>query len=213
MNTVTFREYSGNDTPAFIRLLGMIWGYEGYSDDPVVRKHLIKLDAYASLYSKAYAEVALKDGKLAGVLFARPKGHRRRLFQWGYAWAFTRHYLKLLVHSKGSRRSLKNLRKTLRAYSSLTKGKRKDLRNEVTLFMVHPDYRGMGIGVALMRHYESFLLEKGEHTYHLFTDDTCSYGFYDHHGFQKKATTVINEALKDGESELTVMLYTKEISP
>ncbi|MFW5893443.1 MAG: GNAT family N-acetyltransferase, partial [Bacillota bacterium] len=176
------------------------------------RDHLIKLDAYASLHSKAYGEVAVFDGKLAGVLFARPKGLRRHFLQWRYAWAFTRHYLKLLTHSKGARRSLQNLRRMLRAYSSLTKGRRRQLRNEVTLFMVHPDLRGQGIGVTLMHRFETFLINKGERSYHLFTDDTCSYGFYDHHGFKREASTTMNEALKDGESELNVMLYTKEIS-
>ncbi|MFW5913607.1 MAG: GNAT family N-acetyltransferase [Bacillota bacterium] len=211
MKTVSFREYSKKQRKDFIRLLGMIWGYESYSDDPVVREHLIRLDAYASLYSKAYSDVAFYDGKLVGVLFARPKGLWRHPGQWKHAWSFTLHYLWLLIHSKDSRRSLKNLRRLLRAYSNLTRGKRRQLRNEVTLFMVHPDYRGQGIGVRLMKRYETFLLKKNEHTYHLFTDDTCSYGFYDHHGFHKEASTTMDENLKDGKGELNVMLYTKEI--
>ncbi|MFW5893225.1 MAG: GNAT family N-acetyltransferase [Bacillota bacterium] len=212
MKTVIFREYSKKDRKDFIRLLGMIWGYESYSDDPLVRDHLVKLDAYASLYSKAHSDLAVKDGKLVGVLFSRPKGKWRRPGQWRHAWTFTMHYLWLLTHSKDSRRSIKNLRRMLRAYSNLTKGKRRQLRNEVTLFMVHPDHRGQGIGVSLIKRYETFLLKRNEHTYHLFTDDTCTYGFYDHHGFQKAASTTMDEIHKDGEAELNVMLYTKKIT-
>ncbi len=211
MQNVTFRPFTKSDRKEYLDLLGSIWHYTSYSDDAKVREMLVKLDGFAALHASAYQEVAVYDGRLAGVLFAAPKGKFRRLHFVKYTLKLMWLFMRLLVHSKDSRRSLLNLKRILRAYESLTKKSRHPHRNEVTLFMVDSDFRGKHIGITLLERYETFLKKKGQTHYYLFTDEKCSYTFYDHHGFTLDGQQTVQEKLKDGPSKMRVMLYAKRM--
>ena len=211
MENTIYRKFRHRDLERFIKLLGSIWGYEAFSDNPKVRRDLVRLDAYASLFSSTYKEVAVSEVTFSGVLFARPKGPWRGPLTLIYAVLFSVVFLKLLLRSKDSRRGLKNLNRELKACESMTKKRERPYKNEVTLFMVDWRQRGKRMGLTLMNRYEAYLLKKNQGEFHLFTDDHCSYGFYDHHGFHKEATSQVEEILKDRKETFQVMLYTKRI--
>ena len=52
----------------------------------------------------------------------------------------------------------------------------------VKLLIVSPDAKGLGIGGRLFSAALDHLRETGARGYHLLTDDSCDFGFYEHKG-------------------------------
>lgn len=71
-----------------------------------------------------------------------------------------------------------------------------------------PDYQGKGIGSALLKALEKD--EKGKLVY-LYTDNACSYGFYEHRGFLKAEQRRIVLDLGKKQVPLTCLLYVKRL--
>ena len=59
--------------------------------------------------------------------------------------------------------------------------------NELVLFINDPSVRGQGVGATMLLRFEDFLRSRGAREYYLFTDTTCSYGYYERHGFTRVA--------------------------
>lgn len=57
--------------------------------------------------------------------------------------------------------------------------------NEIKLFFVSEDARGLGLGKKLMNRYISYCKKENIRSIILMTDEGCNYGFYDHYGFSQ----------------------------
>lgn len=57
--------------------------------------------------------------------------------------------------------------------------------SELELFVVAPDARGAGVGGALMREFHKILADRGERGFWLQTDSTCSWEWYEKHGYTR----------------------------
>ena len=65
---------------------------------------------------------------------------------------------------------------------------RRELDAEAVLFFLRPKARGHQLGKRLFDSFINHLDEMNLQTYWLFTDSTCSFGFYDHRGMRRTAT-------------------------
>ncbi len=65
--------------------------------------------------------------------------------------------------------------------------------NELELFVVNPQIRGRGTGSALMKAFEQTLDELGATTYWLQTDSTCTWSWYEAHGYRRVADVELTE--------------------
>ena len=87
----------------------------------------------------------------------------------------------------------------------------KSYQAEITLFVVSPEARGMGVGRKLFNHMLGVFRNAGMNEYFLFTDTTCDYGFYDYRGLTRKAErTVRRDSFTQGGLEdgaLSFFLY------
>ncbi len=90
----------------------------------------------------------------------------------------------------------------LREYKS-----HEDPDGEIVYLAVDPAVEGEGIGTAILQEYEH--REKGKLVY-LYTDDQCTYQFYDHRGFTLAGEKDIVMDLKE-KVPLRCMLYSKRI--
>ena len=59
--------------------------------------------------------------------------------------------------------------------------------NELILFINDPSVRGQGVGATMLLRFEDYLRAQGARDYYLFTDTTCTYGYYERHGFTRVA--------------------------
>lgn len=126
--------------------------------------------------------------------------------------AITRNCLALpLLASKDGRRGLADQIAILQVDEVLKRDAGKSYQAEITLFVVSPEARGMGVGRKLFNHMLGVFRNAGMNEYFLFTDTTCDYGFYDYRGLTRKAErTVRRDSFTQGGLEdgaLSFFLY------
>ena len=79
---------------------------------------------------------------------------------------------------------------------------------EILFLAADPDCKIKGIGTALLHALEE--KEKGK-TIFLYTDDACSYQFYEHRGFERAEEKEIIMELPKGKVPLKCFIYSKKI--
>jgi ribosomal protein S18 acetylase RimI-like enzyme len=134
-----------------------------------------------------YHELAIADGKVAGLLFGRVK---RKFILIDMCQTLKRLLLievRFLLGRYGSRRKLIRLIKpglqTLRALRRNMPAS----EAEVVLFAVAPEHQGIGIGRALMDHFVHHALKHRVKAISVATDETASFWFYEKYGFRRCA--------------------------
>ena len=79
---------------------------------------------------------------------------------------------------------------------------------EIRFLAVNPDIKVKGTGTKLLYEFEA--KTKGKEIY-LFTDDQCTYQFYEHRGFERAKEEDIELELNKGKMPLKCLLYRKRI--
>ncbi len=79
---------------------------------------------------------------------------------------------------------------------------------EITFLAADPDCKIKGVGTALLRALEE--KEKGK-TLYLYTDNACTYQFYEHRGFERVEEKQIVLEMPKGKVPLTCFLYSKTV--
>jgi ribosomal protein S18 acetylase RimI-like enzyme len=72
-------------------------------------------------------------------------------------------------------------------------GQKRGEDNELLLFAVSPEARGHGTGKALVSEMERRMRDAGAHSYWLQTDTTCSWQWYESHGYERVADVELSE--------------------
>ena len=80
---------------------------------------------------------------------------------------------------------------------------------EIRFLVANPNIKIKGIGTKLLNEFEK--REKGKEVY-LFTDDQCTYQFYEHRGFRRVGEKDIVLDLSKKKVPLKCLLYSKQIS-
>jgi len=80
---------------------------------------------------------------------------------------------------------------------------------EIKFLAANPDLKVRGIGTFLLQELER--RERGKEVY-LFTDDQCTYPFYEHRGFERVGEKDIHLELGKKDMVLKCLLYRKKIS-
>lgn len=79
---------------------------------------------------------------------------------------------------------------------------------EILFFAADPDCQIKGIGTALLRTLEE--REKGK-TLYLYTDNACTYQFYEHRGFERMEEKEIILEMPKGQVPLKCFVYSKKL--
>lgn len=80
---------------------------------------------------------------------------------------------------------------------------------EIVFLAANPDIKVKGIGSLLLGELEK--REKGKKVY-LFTDDACTYQFYEHRGFERAGQKNIDLKIGEKKVSLQCFLYSKTIA-
>ena len=91
----------------------------------------------------------------------------------------------------------------LAEYSSKVK-----INGEIVFLASNPDIKIKGVGTKLLQEFEK--REKGKQVY-LYTDDACTYQFYDHRNFERVGEKNIELEIRGKIIPITCMLYAKKI--
>ena len=147
---------------------------------------------------------AYADGEFVGVLLAEVKSEEKK-----YQSFLQKIYIKIVdvmqrTFFKGGADLYEDTTKELLAHylkSNMPDG-------EILFLAADPDCRIKGIGTALLNALEE--KEKGK-TLYLYTDDACTYQFYEHRGFERAEEKEIILKMPKGRVPLKCFVYSKAI--
>lgn len=142
------------------------------------------VDWETALSDATIAKVAEEEGHPIAVILGRVDRHDSRA-----AWNIHRRRalkaLAALAFSGEGRRILADLLGIAAVDNRMFRRRRHDYPAEVTLFLVSPSARGLGLGKRLFNTLMDEFRAAGVHEYFLYTDTSCNVGFYEHLGLQK----------------------------
>lgn len=174
-----------------------------YTDSPLLLKLYGKYFLYMELERASQVIAAYYDGKLVGLLLADMKGETKL-----YRSRSKRAYIRLVdfiqkIFFKGGVSAYEEANAEIfKRFSS-----EYEADGEICFLAADPDAKINGIGTRLLRELER--RETGKRIY-LFTDDNCTYQFYEHRGFERVGEKQITLSLSGkGEVPLSCYLYSK----
>lgn len=145
---------------------------------------------------------AYVDGEFAGVLLAEIKGEERK--QQGFLQNIYVSLVDVIQKSffKGGAGLYEDTAKE--QFAHYLKSNTPD--GEIIFLAADPDCKIKGIGTALLHALEE--KERGK-TLYLYTDDACTYQFYEHRGFKRVEETEIVLDMPKGKVPLKCFIYSK----
>lgn len=159
-------------------------------------------DAELSCATKAYGAYA--DGQFVGVLLADIKGEPKKYRSiWRAAYIRFFDWLQHLAAGDGVETYDKANQEMLRAFCE-----KNAPDGEIVFLAADPNSKIRGIGTALLAALEKD--EQGKLVY-LYTDNACTYQFYEHRGFVRSGEQQVVLNLEKKEVPLTCLLYAKKL--
>lgn len=160
---------------------------------------------YSELNSASQVIAAYDGEKLAGVLLADMQGEEKKYKTTGQtAYVKIFEFLQNTFYRGGVGIYDEANRELLDAYL-----KENNPDGQVVFLAADPDAKVRGIGSRLLEELERRI--RGKEIY-LYTDDACTYQFYEHRGFQKSGEKEILMDLTSKKVLLKCFLYSKRIS-
>lgn len=160
---------------------------------------------YSELNSASQVIAAYDGEKLAGVLLADMQGEEKKYKTTGQtAYVKIFEFLQSTFYRGGVGIYDEANRELLDAYL-----KENNPDGQVVFLAADPDAKVRGIGSRLLEELERRI--HGKEIY-LYTDDACTYQFYEHRGFQKSGEKEVLMDLTSKKVPLKCFLYSKRIS-
>lgn len=157
---------------------------------------------YLELTRATQIIAAYEDGRLAGVLLAAVRGEKpacpsvwKRL----YVKLFER--MQELLEPGGSHVYEETNQELFRSYA-----RRTDPDGEILFLAADPTCPPHGVGSALLAELER--RERGK-TFYLYTDDACTYQFYERRGFVRAGEKQVVIEVSGRKTDLLCLLYSK----
>ena len=147
--------------------------------------------------------ISYENGEFVGVLLADIKGEDRRYHSiWRSAFIKIVDALQYIVAGKGVGEYNNANRKMFACFC-----KNEEPDGEIVFLAADPTCKAKRIGTALLSALETE--EKGKLIY-LYTDNACTYQFYEHRGFKRSQEQDIVIELNNKKVPLKCMLYSKK---
>lgn len=180
-----FRDASESDIPQMFDLCADVWDYTklfGVKSKDIAFTAAKQLVLHYISYS-THVRVAVLDGVLVGVGMVRVKDApffgMHGIYMWEEATCN-----RILLDDEDGKRAVEYRKGMFANCRKLTERHIGELDSELTLLLVSPECRGMGVGKRLL----SDCIEKigsGSRNIFLYTNGFCDRGFYDAIGFRE----------------------------
>lgn len=184
MANVEFREFEEKDFRASAGILGDTW----FGDEPETERAILGGAAFADMMRRAtYSQVACVDGVVTGVTLARAGDpDPRTAASWLRVAEGCVEHLRN-INADVAERALASCRAENAIDAELLAMSGCDERYEIVLLICSEDARGLGLGKELLDRAEAYLRVQGAHEAFLYTDEGCTWGFYEHRGLRRAA--------------------------
>lgn len=201
------RPWREADLPQTALLVDEAFGLSDFVPMRRAVRPVLVLDVLDSLSRADHAVVAEAEGRIAGVLMGqlpgRPvlpgRGRRRALRA---VWA-----ARAAAATGRQVQMWREQRLVAGSHTQLRRRARTPLGLELTLFLVASRHRGRGIGGALFGDYLERLRRGGAGRFHLHTDDSCTWEYYEQRGMERVASDLITVRTTAGLRDVETYLY------
>ena len=141
--------------------------------------------------------------ELVGVLLANINGERKYKSFYKSLYVKVFNFFQNILYKEGVGIYNETNREMFEKYKN-----NNNPNGEIKFFAVNPNIKGKGIGSKILEVFER--KEKGKQIF-LFTDEGCSYQFYEHRGFERVGEKDILLDLNDRKVNFKCFLYRKNI--
>lgn len=199
---ITFRKIRKSDYDDLEVIIKQAF-FKDYPISNRIKKLVARIMLQVCIVSSDYSLVAVDERYPVGLILGSNKiaKHKGGNYQ-NYVSALSA-ILKVLLVSGKERKFIKEAIRVGDTYNSFMKKHKHEYNSSVELFALHEDYRGLGIGKQLMHSYLGHLNKYDIKGLYLFTDDRCTYQFYERNGFKRSEEKLITSDFKD----LNIYLY------
>ena len=176
--------------------------FNWYTDSKLLLNLYAKYFWYLEINKATQILSAYENNQFVGVLLANMKGEKKvhvNKFEKLYVSFIDFIQNTFLEDSSGLYEQTIN--KQLKNYL-----KNNNPDGEILFLAADPNCKVKGIGTKLLQEFEQ--IEKGKQIY-LYTDDACTYQFYEHRDFTLKEDDTITMNLPKGDIKLRCFLYDK----
>lgn len=207
MTKITYRPYQPRDADDIKKIINEAFYIHRYVTGRLVLDSALELYLRERLLASTWTRVAVRDGRVVGVIMGRVKGQPRLGGRLANRFLSVVHMLRAGLLGLPQWKSMRQYFAFDDVYSNLRNKTHGPLTDELTLFAVDSSTRGLGIGKNLYRDYLEHLQSFGHNAFYLYTDSLCTFQFYEKQGM-KRAASEDMELTLDGKPEaLGVYLY------
>ena len=208
MPELTCRPFELSDAPAIHEILNEAFYIHRYAKGAKLRSHVLHMYLLECLVISTYSQVAVReDGTPVGILLGRVKGQPLLPGQAKNSIRLLRHQLAIAATGFKERKTLLQHFGFGRAYRKLRKKAGVPLTDELTLFAVGQNTRGLGVGKTLYQTYLDHLRTHSRTEFFLYTDSLCTIEFYEARGMRRAAEEPMTLNFQDGTGDLDVGVY------
>ncbi len=208
MTAIQYRPYMEQDAQDVKAIINQAFTIDRFVNEPRVVDAALEVYLRTCLLGSTYTEVAVKDGRVVGIIMGRVAGRDRlpgRLTNRARLWG---NMAKAAVLGAAQYKSLVQMFAFDTVYANLRKATTAPTTDELTLFAVDSTTRGHGVGQRLYDTYMAHLRAHGRSDFYLYTDTRCTFGFYEKQGMTRAAAQDMTIRLDGKPEPLGVYLYT-----
>ncbi len=189
-------------------MMSKTWHFDEHFQGLKYRNILYSILFKYSYYECDYCDIVVdKNERLLGFLMAGKTKQGISLKHIGIGINFV---FRWIIGQFGKRvDAIKTISKFIRSFNEVMADSCK-YDNEVKLFFIEENTRGMGLGKNLMNRYISHCKKNSIKSVILMTDEGCNYGFYEHYGF-KQINKCHNDLSPNPELEYNSYAYALKI--
>lgn len=206
---ITYKPIEKDDLKALAAITDETWNYRPYG----CSEHLCEKMALADLsscYARSnYGLMAVEDGAAVGYIL----GRLERLPARPDALAARRLCRRLyfdMAFTKAGEPACDYADLYEAVDDALLRQTKKTYDGELVFFAVSQKARGKGVGEGLYTRFEDWMRGHGAREIYVFTDSTCTFGFYPRHGFARRGEMTRTAALRRGEA-IDFYIYDKRL--
>ena len=206
-SNITLHEWSDEYIDEVIEIINETWwkGSMNEKSDHIVSEAFLR----ACLKDQTYIRVAVKDGKVLGVIMGCDRRTHHATFS--ERLDFYRSALHVLMDHDARKMVMFEGGEDKIHKELMKRGGSRKYDAEVTLFIVSKEARGLGVGKKLFINLMEYFRDSNVNSWYVFTDTDCSYGFYEHVGATKRSELYEEYPLPDGrKGNITWFLYDYE---